>query len=182
MHLNILEILMVRHPASFLCRGLVAVLASGLTAGAAQAMTFTNFNATFGCTAMSIDEYTFEMDRNNSPVPGEEIFDFEIRDGAGVVLFSLLDQPRLIQGEETFPARTIPYLTAPTANPITFTFVSLAGNGLPRQVALTASGSCSTLPPAVVTPVPTADLWALGGLAGALALFGAARVRRQRRG
>ena len=182
MQFNIPEILMVRHPASFLCRGLVAVLASGLTAGAAHAMTFTNFSATFSCTAMSFDEYTFEMDRNNSSVPGEEIFDFEIRDGAGVVLLSLPNQVRPIQGIETFPAGTVPYQTAPTANPITLTMVSLAGNGLPRQVALNVSGSCADLPPAVVTPVPTADLWALGGLAGALALLGAARVRRQRRG
>lgn len=172
---------MVRHPASFLCRGLVAVLAGGLTAGAAQAMTFTGFNATFGCTAMGYAGYTFEMDRNNSVIPGEEIYDVEIRDGAGVVLFSLLNQVRPLAGVETDGPGTVPYTTAPTANPITFTVVSQAGNGLPRQVSLNLSGSCGNLPPAVVTPVPATGGWALGGLAGALALFGAARVRRQRR-
>ena len=124
-----------------------------------------------------------QADRDNTgATPPAEAYTIEVVDGAGAVLFStgaIIDQ---LHGPEPNPAMSLSYTAAPTANPLTLTAFSVAGNGLPRKVSFTASGSCSTLPPAVVTPVPTADFWALGGLAGALALFGAARVRRQRRG
>ena len=167
-----------------LSRGLLAALACGLTAGAAQAMTMTGFSPTFDCPQVSYSAFTLELDRNNmgAPAPGMETYTLDIRDGAGVALFSFTNPGWEINGPIPQSASAIPYGTPPTANPITITVVSPAGNGLPQQTVFTASGSCSTLPPAVVTPVPTADVWALGGLACALALFGAARVRRQRLG
>ena len=165
-----------------LSRGLLAAIACGLTAGAAHALILTGFNPTLDCTQWSTPGFTWEPDRDNTgDTPPSEAYAIEVVDGAGVVLFSRGAVARL-HGPQTAPAMSLSYTAAPTANPLTLTIVSAAGNGLPQQVSFTASGSCSTLPPAVVTPVPTADFWALGGLAGALALFGAARVRRLRRG
>ncbi len=164
-------------------RWALAAILGGAAVGA-HAMTIVGFMPTFDCTQVSYPAFTWVGDRNNtgSAPPGAEAYTLEIRDGAGVVLFTFTNPALPIIGPRFEPTNTLPYGVPPTANPITLTVVSPAGNGLRRQLAFSASGSCSTLPPAVVTPVPTLDIWALGGLGGVLLWLGIGRVRRQRRG
>ena len=164
-------------------RWALAAILGGAAVGA-QALTITGFSATFDCTHMAHGPFTFQADRNNtgSPPPGAEMYRVEVRDGAGQALYSFTNPDWPIDNAPPQAAGSLPYSIPPTANPITFTVVSLAGNGFPEQLAVSASGSCSTLPPPVVRPVPTLDTWALGGLGGALLWLGIGRARRQRRG
>ena len=64
---------------------------------------------------------------------------------------------------------TTAYTTPPTANPITLTITSLAGNSLPQVVSPAYIGGCATL----ANPIPTVGL---GGMIAMAALIAAAAV------
>ncbi len=67
-----------------------------------------------------------------------------LSDGAGTLLYTLTYQNLL----DTYVGGTgnFLYTTTPQYNPITFTVMSLAGNGLPEQVDFVAQGDCDGLP------------------------------------
>ncbi len=166
-------------------RAAVIALACCLAAGASHALTVTGFRPTFSCTNMTWGPFTYQADRDNTggPPPGAEAYTLEARDGAGVQLYRVVNPGLLLSFPGPIPdaGATTPYSMPPTANPITFTIVSHAGNGLAEQLIFSASGSCATLPPAAMAAVPTLGAGHLGALAAAMALLGARLVRRRRR-
>lgn len=147
---------------------------------------------TFSCTGLSYDaapDFVFALNRDNTGANAES-YDSEIIDGNGNVLWRFSRTLALGPGGVVFSSTpdTLTYgftagsVAAPTANPITYRLVSLAGNGLPQQIAFTASGACDTLPPAPtpgVAAVPTMAGWTLWVLSGVLLLWGAGVARRR---
>jgi hypothetical protein len=84
------------------------------------------------------------LDRDNTGA-GNELVSIVLTDGYGTVLYQLTFQNTL----GSYAAgliNTTSYTTLPQANPITFTIISHAGNGLPEQIDLSVTGSCGGLP------------------------------------
>ena len=101
------------------------------------------------------------LDRDNTGT-GDENFEIKAVDFSGTVLndfFNSLPLGGYVFGDLVFT-------TAPTANPITVSFISLAGNGLPEQLVFSQQGTCGS--------IPVLSHWGLillAGLLGAAALM-----------
>jgi hypothetical protein len=114
------------------------------------------------------------LNRDNTGT-GEERLRIDVTDGNGVVIYTFTFQNSL----GTYAAGlidTTPYTVAPSANPITFTLTSLAGNGLLQHVDYTQQGMCQGL-----VSVPTMNEW---GMIIFMALAGLGAVyylRRQKK-
>ncbi len=113
-------------------------------------------------TALNSGAHTLDRDNTGS---GQERIELRATDGTGAEIYFLSYTNAL----GTYPAGiigTTPYDTAPVANPITFTIVSPAGNGLPEQVDEVFFGSCETIPPTASVPAeaPLGDDLVVDGL------------------
>ena len=138
---------------SIVCVSLIVLLALPTIARA------DSYNGTLTITCTDASDFgpgIIVLDRDNT---GTGADDFEIKavDGNGTVLrdfFNSLSLGNYVFGDLTFT-------TAPTRNPITVTFTSLAGNGLGAQEVFSIQGSCNE--------IPTLSPWGLIALAGLLA-------------
>lgn len=115
----------------------------GLVPRAAEASTY-NGTVQFTCTGVdATDTGSHVLDRDNTG-SGEEALRVEVTDGAGTVIFRRDYQNAL--GTYSSGIGDFAYSRAPQYNPITFTLISKAGNGLPEQVDVVATGECPGLP------------------------------------
>ncbi len=96
-----------------------------------------------GCTGITDNDSLYEADRDNTGT-GYEAYRFYAIDGYGNLIhdFSSSVSVGFIGSIGDF----LYNITAPSANPITLYFVSLAGNGYHEQVVLVVQGSCAGLP------------------------------------
>lgn len=113
-----------------------------------QAATFSGFSVTLSCNGFSTGTGTLTYDRDNTGTYDEAYF-YRVVDGTGNLIAryptdGTWNSP--LAETEQYGGSALPYnLGTPTANPITFEWVSAAGNGLPEQVAFSASGTCDDL-------------------------------------
>ncbi len=89
--------------------------------------------------------YSVLYDRDNTGT-GEEAIHIAITDGSGKLLYWEEDTLEVGYGFTDGGDFFVPYLVTPDYNPITLTWYSSAGNGLPEEIALAVSGSCDGLP------------------------------------
>lgn len=99
-------------------------------------------NVTLTCTGFIDNGTALTMDRDNTGT-GAEAYTVSIVDGAANTLFSF-SSSRTIGLTLAFGSG--PYASAPKANPITLTLISLAGNGFSQQLVYQVSGNCAGLP------------------------------------
>ena len=87
---------------------------------------------------------TYLADRNNlgAPLPGTERINVTVTDGADTVLYTA-NGDFAVGNFINVANTTILYGTPPSFNPLTYRFVSIAGNGFGEQVLVTASGTCA---------------------------------------
>jgi hypothetical protein len=115
----------------------------------AFAISFNGLNVALDCTSFNYSLYALTTDRNNTgnpPGSEAEAYDIVVRDGAGTVLHYVSNT---LSFNTYFDGPSTPGYNqgvAPQYNPITFTWISRLGNGLPAQVAYTATGTCPGLP------------------------------------
>jgi hypothetical protein len=128
----------------------------------------------FSCTGFNASGTgSHVLNRDNTGLLHEALR-IDIRDGTGALLFTLAFVAPLgtYSGGMIGPTN---YTTPPTANPITFTLTSLAGNGLAEQIDVNVQGAC--------TPVATPAMSSTGLIAMSmlLALAAAGTMLRRRR-
>ena len=92
------------------------------------------------------------LNRDNTGA-GRERVRIDITDGNGVLIYTVTYDSILATYFGGIGSGT--YNVAPSANPITFTLTSLAGNGLPEQVDYTQQGVCDAF------AVPTMTEWGM---------------------
>ena len=94
----------------------------------------------------------FAANRDNTGAGAESIA-INVVDGNGTVILQVIDSVPL--NWSVTPASILyPWTTAPTANPLNVSVISLAGNGLAQQVLYTRTGNCPGLPTGTVTAAP----------------------------
>ncbi len=121
----------------------LAAMLVGLGPHVAEASVY-NGSVQFTCTDVdATDTGSHVLDRDNTG-SGEEALRVEVTDGAGTVIFRLDYQTAL--GTYGGGIGDFTYTRAPQFNPLTFTLISKAGNGLPEQVDFVATGECPGLP------------------------------------
>ncbi len=128
-----------------------------------QALTVTSLEVELGCTSWSYNTYTYTLNRDNTG-SGREAFYIEAVDGNRTLVHR---HPRtgvvsLPLGSGSESGRTVSYnITNPSADPITYRWVSIAGNGYEEQIAYstTQSPGCGVTPtdppPTPTDPPPT---------------------------
>jgi hypothetical protein len=120
-----------------------------------------NGTLTITCTdAFDFGPGIVHLDRDNTG-SGTDSFEIKAVDGNGTVLRDFFNE--LTLGDYVFGDLT--FSVAPEKNPITVTFTSLAGNGLPAQQVFSIQGTCAAL-----VQIPTLSHWGLALLAGLLAV------------
>ncbi len=134
----------------FLIVGILVMISLAFLYSAVLADSYTG-SLTITCTdALDFGPGLITLDRDNTGV-GNENFEIKATDGNGNVLRDFFNT--LTLGDYVFG--DLIFTTAPQANPITVTFISLAGNDLPEVTVFSQQGNCSTL---VSTCLPlTAD-------------------------
>jgi len=120
-----------------------------LTPQQTSALTAINPSVSITCTGFNFMTGVI-LNRNNMG-GNQERFVFEVRDGAGTILWSGTNFGGLNPNVQASPV-VANYTVAPSFNPITFRLISPAGNGFPEQVAFSAQGNCPGLP--TITPPP----------------------------
>jgi len=144
----------------FFSIALIIFLAIGTYPVTAFALIVSNPSITIDCTQVCIGTgTTLTTDRDNLGT-GFESNGFSVEDGIGTHLAG--DGGNTPVGNSyTYPApQCYSYSTPPQYNPITFRFISPAGNGYPLQIAYTTSGTCNGLPLAT-TSIPTMTQWGM---------------------
>lgn len=136
------------------------------------------------CTGLMSEGGSITLTRDNTAT-GREAFVLSAVDGAGVTVFTPATESFWVGGTVSYGTGVnYAWATPPTANPITLTIVSLAGNGLAQETVYTATGGCDGLPVGVAsTPMLSAPLVSapLGGnvaVSGSVALGGQVPVPR----
>jgi len=100
---------------------------------------------TVGCEGFTSNGGALRLTRDNT---GDERETFVVSavDGAGQVVYAPLSSSFVVGGRVSFGSGTLyRWTAAPTANPITLTISSTAGNGLSEVNVVSISGSCATL-------------------------------------
>lgn len=139
------------------------LLALAVAVVPALGATANNFSATANCAGF-VPSGSFTADRDNTGA-GQESIAINVVDGNGAVILQVIDAVPL--NWTVTPASIVyPYTQAPTANPLNISVISLAGNGLPQQALLTASGACPGLPTGAVTDAAAALTGAAPVVAG----------------
>ncbi len=137
---------------------------------------------TLNCANYDYSNYTLTLDRQNTATPNVEAYAVRVFDGNGTVLYSYNNT--LSFGVILDPGSNVAYTATPAANPLTYQFYSLAGNGLQQLMWYTTTGACPGLPLAAggaVSAVPTLNEWALLLLSAGAAGLGAQRLRKGRK-
>jgi len=125
-----------------------------------------NGTLTITCTdAFDFGPGIIHLDRDNTG-SGTDSFEIKAVDGNGTVLKDFFNELSL--GDYVFG--NLIFDVAPTRNPITVTFTSLAGNGLLAQQVFSIEGSCNS--------IPTLSTWGLVLMAAVVGLIGLAVLRR----
>jgi hypothetical protein len=113
-----------------------------------QAATLSGFSVTLSCSGFSTTTGTLTYDRDNTGTYDEAYY-YRVTDGAGTMIARYPSDgtwDATLGETEEYGGTDLTYnLGAPTANPITFEWISAAGNGLDEQVAYSASGTCDTM-------------------------------------
>jgi hypothetical protein len=112
----------------------------------AFAWTFVGYSVTLNCTSWDFSAATRTADRDNTGT-GQETRTEEIRDGGGNLLhFTQVTAPLGTISFGAGPGNSYNIMN-PTSDPITYTIISIAGNGLPAETEFTATGNCGAFPP-----------------------------------
>lgn len=134
------------------------IILTVVTAVQVQALTVNDLTVVLGCTSWSYYSYTFTLDRDNTG-SGQEAFYIEARDGNGTLIHRypssgvvLLALGNYGEGGQTGVNYNV---TNPAADPITYRWISVAGNALDEQIAYETvqNPGCGTPPP--TDPPPT---------------------------
>ena len=125
--------------------GVLSVLVlmfAAMSVSAASGAAVSSFTA--GCQYFLVTYADGTFDRDNTGT-GEEAYEIKITDGSGSVIFDAYQFTTT--GRFTIPAGTEPfvYMSAPVANPIHLTLISLAGNSFPAQTIWDLTGNCPDL-------------------------------------
>lgn len=125
----------------FLIGLLVCVLVlAGISA--VHAATLLSGSVTITCTGVIDNGTSVAIDRDNTGL-GQEAYRFRAFDGAGNLIYEFSNLVSL----GTYPIGNFSYnIAAPSFNPITLEFISLAGNSLPEQLVFRIQGECPGLP------------------------------------
>lgn len=116
-----------------------------------EAASVSGLTVTLGCTGFDISAFTFTLDRDNTGT-GNEAYQIIVTDSANTVVH--LDSNLRALGAFSQNAGSTSYNQGiPVPGAVTYKWVSLAGNGLPEQVAYSFVGTCQ---PPTPTPTPTA--------------------------
>ncbi len=108
-----------------------------------NALTWNQGSMSLTCTGFVDNDTLVSFDRDNTGEDREAYY-IEVVDGNGTVLFRYDND--LITVGQAGGMGSQDYDVAPDYNPITFNFVSLAGNGFPEQLVYTTTGNCDGLP------------------------------------
>ncbi len=146
-----------------------------------QALIVTGLSATLDCDSFDFSAHTITTDRDNTGANAEGYI-IRVADGNGANLYNFDASAGVILGTiENIPAGTEAYTSTPNSNPLTVEYISIAGNGLPEQVAFSATGACSLLDAgSAAKSVPTLPLGGLLLTILGLAWLGGRKVLTQR--
>jgi len=129
----------------------------------ALSLQVTGLAVSFECDRFETNSFNFILDRDNTGF-GAEGYIIRVFDGADVTLYELDLSAGVPLGPRSGAAGANSFTGAPTANPLTFQWTSIAGNGFPEQIAFSSTGSCSTITtaPQSVPALPVGGLLLLG--------------------
>lgn len=127
-----------------LWRGLAVLLVIGMMSTSFAAVN-NDLSFTVGCEGFTNVGGSFSLTRDNTS-NGREAFVIGAVDGTGATVFAPVVDSALVGSEINLGAgRVYAWTNAPSANPITVSVISIAGNDLPEETVYTVSGTCAGL-------------------------------------
>lgn len=124
----------------------------------ARALSITGLTVTLSCSGFTYSGFDFTFDRDNTGA-GSESYQIIVTDSAANVVHLVSNTAALGSYSESSGSGSY-NLGTPVGGAVTYTWKSLAGNGLEEQIAYQVVGYCGATPTPTPsdTPTPTATL------------------------
>lgn len=117
------------------------------------ALSITGLTVTLTCTGFTYSDFNYTFDRNNTGA-GSESYQIVVTDSTSAVIHLISNTAALGSYSEGAGVGTY-NISSAAPGAITYTWKSIAGNGLEEQIAYQVTGYCGATPTPTETATPT---------------------------